>query len=134
MMKEQQALTSFAAISQETRLRIVRLLVVAGADGLAAGAIAEKLGSVGAAAPRISFHLNQLEQAGLIQSRRNGRFIVYSAVFSMLSDLVAFLMHDCCHGHCQYCDKAISLFALCEGRSTKDVDVVVTDAAGTEVL
>ena len=69
-MKEQQALDSFAAISQETRLRIVRLLVVAGADGLAAGTIAEKLG--GAASSRISFHLSQLENAGLIESRRNG--------------------------------------------------------------
>lgn len=111
MMKEEQALTSFGAISQETRLRIVRLLVVAGADGLSAGVIAEKL-----AAPRISFHLSQLEHAGLIESRRNGRFIVYSAVFPALSDLVAFLMHDCCQGHCQYCDRAISLFAKCEGR------------------
>lgn len=114
MIKEAQALSGFAAISQETRLRIVRLLVVAGAEGLPAGAIAEKLG--GAASPRISFHLAQLEQAGLIQSRRNGRFIVYSATFSALSDLVTFLMHDCCQGHCKYCDRAIALFAKCEGR------------------
>ncbi|WP_246881361.1 metalloregulator ArsR/SmtB family transcription factor [Acidovorax sp. JG5] len=114
MMKEEQALTSFAAISQETRLRIVRLLVVAGAEGLSAGAIAEKLG--GSVVPRISFHLSQLDHAGLIESRRNGRFIVYSAIFPALSDLVAFLMHDCCQGHCQYCDRAISLFAKCEGR------------------
>ena len=113
-MEEQQALDSFAAISQETRLRIVRLLVVAGADGLAAGAIAEKLG--GAASSRISFHLSQLENAGLIESRRNGRSIIYSVIFSTLSDLVAFLMHDCCPGHCKYCDRAIALFAKCEGR------------------
>lgn len=115
MMKEAQALSGFAAISQETRLRIVRLLVVAGADGLTAGVIAEKLGG-DAAAPRISFHLSQLERAGLIQSRRNGRYIVYSAIFSALSDMVAFLMHDCCQGHCQFCDRAILLFAKCEGR------------------
>jgi len=87
MMNEQQALDSFAAISQETRLRIVRLLVVAGANGLAAGAIAEQLG--GATAPRISFHLSQLEHAGLIESRRDGRSIIYSVIFSTLSDLVA---------------------------------------------
>lgn len=117
MMKEQQAITSFAAISQETRLRIIRMLIVAGADGMAAGAIAEQLG--GLAASRISFHLSHLEQARLIESRRNGRSIIYSVVFSMLSDLVAFLMHDCCQGHCKYCDKAIALFAKCEGRPSE---------------
>ena len=113
-MKEDQALAGFAAISQQTRLRIVRMLVVAGEQGLSAGKIAEELG--GASPPRISFHLGHLEQAGLIQSRREGRFIVYSATWSALSDLVAFLMHDCCQGHCKFCDKAISLFAQCEGR------------------
>lgn len=116
-MKEQHALASFAAISQETRLRIIRLLVVAGADGLAAGAIAEKLG--GAMGSRISFHLSQLEHAGLIEGRRDGRSIIYSVIFSTLSDLVAFLMHDCCEGHCKYCDRAIALFAKCEGRPSE---------------
>ncbi|MGQ3169601.1 MAG: ArsR/SmtB family transcription factor [Methylophilus sp.] len=116
VMNEKQALSSFAAISQETRLKIVRLLVVAGADGLSAGEIAEKLGS--AAPSRISFHLSHLEKAGLVISRRDGRSIIYSAIFTALSDLVAFLMHDCCEGHCKYCDDAIALFAKCEGRPT----------------
>lgn len=116
-MNERFALSAFAAISQETRLRIVRLLVVAGAEGMAAGAIAEALG--GAAPSRVSFHLSQLEHAGLVQSRREGRSIVYSAIFPALSDLVAFLMHDCCQGHCAYCDRAIALFAKCEGRPTR---------------
>lgn len=114
MMQEQQAVEGFGAISQETRLRIVRMLVVAGADGMAAGAIGEQLG--GAASSRVSFHLGHLEKAGLVQSRREGRSIIYSAKFSVLSDLVAFLMHDCCQGHCKYCDRAIALFAKCEGR------------------
>lgn len=118
MMQEKQALTSFAAISQETRLRIIRMLVVAGADGMAAGAIGDKLG--GAASSRVSFHLTHLENAGLIESRRDGRSIIYSVVWSTLSDLVAFLMHDCCQGHCKYCDRAITLFAKCEGRPTRD--------------
>lgn len=69
-MDEKQALAGFAAISQETRLRIIRLLVVAGADGMAAGAITEELGE--AAASRVSFHLSHLEHAGLITSRREG--------------------------------------------------------------
>lgn len=115
MMDEKQALTAFAAIAQETRLRIVRMLVVAGADGMAAGAIARALD--GASGPRVSFHLKELEHAGLVESRRDGKSIIYSAIFPALSDLVAFLMHDCCQGHCAYCDRAIALFAKCTGRA-----------------
>ena len=77
---EKQALDGFGAIAQETRLRIVRLLVTAGADGMAAGAITEAI--AGASAPRISFHLSHLENAGLVVSRREGRSIIYSAVFT----------------------------------------------------
>ncbi len=117
MMKEQQALDGFGAIAQETRLRIVRMLVVAGADGMPAGAIAEQLDD--AASSRVSFHLSHLERAGLITGRREGRLIIYSALFPALSDLVAFLMHDCCQGHCKYCDRAIALFAKCEGRPSE---------------
>lgn len=116
-MDENQALAAFAAISNPTRLRIVRLLVVAGAGGRSAGAIAETLD--GAAASRISFHLSQLERAGLVVSRREGRSIIYSAIFPTLSDLVAFLMKDCCEGHCEVCDQAIALFAHCTGRPTR---------------
>ena len=116
-MDENQALAAFAAISNATRLRMVRLLVVAGAGGRSAGAIAEALD--GAAASRISFHLNQLERAGLVVSRREGRSIIYSAIFPTLSDLVAFLMKDCCEGHCEVCDQAIALFAHCTGRPTR---------------
>lgn len=114
MMDEKNALSGFAAIAQETRLRIIRLLVTAGANGMAAGAITEALAT--ASAPRVSFHLNHLEHAGLIESRRDGRSIIYSAVFPALSDLVAFLMKDCCSGHCEVCDRAIALFAKCTGR------------------
>ena len=118
-MEENQALDAFAAISNQTRLRIVRMLVVTGADGRSAGAIAEALD--GASASRISFHLHQLTKAGLIESRREGRSIIYRAIFSALSDLVAFLMHDCCEGHCAVCDRAIALFAKCTGRPTKSL-------------
>ncbi len=119
-MNEKQALDAFASISQETRLRIIRLLVVAGADGMAAGAITEALG--GATASRISFHLSHLEHAGLIASRREGRSIIYSAIFPALSDLVAFLMRDCCQGQCKVCDQAIELFSKCRGRPTPAFD------------
>ena len=116
-MDEKQALDGFAAIAQETRFRIIRLLVTAGADGLAAGAITEAI--QGASAPRISFHLNHLEQVGLVESRREGRSIIYSAIFPALSGLVAFLMRDCCAGHCEVCDRAIAMFAKCTGQPQK---------------
>ncbi len=119
-MDEKNALSGFAAIAQETRLKIIRLLVTAGADGMAAGAITEALAT--ASAPRVSFHLTHLEHAGLIESRRDGRSIIYSAVFPALSDLVAFLMKDCCSGHCEVCDGAIALFAKCTGRPQKTAE------------
>lgn len=81
---------------------------------MAAGAITEALGN--ASSPRVSFHLTHLEHAGLVERRREGRSIIYSALFPALSSLVAFLMKDCCAGHCEVCDKAISLFAKCTGR------------------
>lgn len=95
-MDERQALSSFAALSQETRLGIVRALVVAGPDGLAAGMIAERMG---VSATNVSFHLKELERSGLISQRRESRSIIYSASYDALADLVKFLMEDCCAGH-----------------------------------
>lgn len=105
-MNEPEALAAFAALSQDTRLRVVRLLVQAGPDGMAAGAIGEALG--GASTSRLSFHLTHLEHAGLIQSRREGRFIIYSAVYRALAGLVGFLMKDCCQGHPEICAPAVA--------------------------
>ena len=95
-MDKRQALSSFAALSQETRLSIVRALVVAGPEGLAAGVIAERMG---VSATNVSFHLKELERSGLISQRRESRSIIYSASYDALSDLVKFLMEDCCAGH-----------------------------------
>ena len=67
---------------------------------------------------RVSFHLKELEHAGIIASRRKGKSIIYSACWASLADLVAFLMHDCCQGHCRYCDQAIELFSKCTGMPT----------------
>lgn len=95
-MDENQALGAFAVISNATRLRIVHLLVVAGADGRSAGAIGDALG--GPPPSRLSFHLSQLEQAVLVVSRREGRSILYGAILAALFDLVTYLMHDCREG------------------------------------
>jgi len=103
-MNETQALQALGALSQETRLQIVRLLVKAGPDGMPAGAIGE---AVAASSSRVSFHLGHLEHAGLIQSRRNARSIIYSVTFNALSGLVRFLMDDCCQGRPEICQPII---------------------------
>jgi DNA-binding transcriptional ArsR family regulator len=95
-LDEMQALDAFAALSQPTRLKMLRALVVAGPDGMAAGAVAE---AVGASPSSASFHLSHLERAGLVASRREARSIVYAVSFDAVAGLVAFLMHDCCRGH-----------------------------------
>ncbi|MEP9349988.1 metalloregulator ArsR/SmtB family transcription factor [Xanthobacter sp. KR7-225] len=110
-MDEKQALDAFAALSQETRLRIVRLLVTAGPDGLPAGAIGAAMD--GASSSRMSFHLAQLEQAGLVTSRRAGRSIIYCAAIPGLARLVGFLMSDCCQGHPEVCDPAVAALSAC---------------------
>ncbi|TCL62692.1 metalloregulator ArsR/SmtB family transcription factor [Rhizobium sp. BK251] len=116
-MEERQALMSFAALSQETRLAVVRTLVVAGPDGMAAGAIAEKMG---VSPSNISFHLKELERAGLIAQRRESRSIVYSADYEALSGLVTFLMHECCAGHPRVLGQAEAEAACCSGETREE--------------
>ena len=77
-MDERQALSAFGALSQETRLRILRMLVVAGPDGMAAGMIAEQ---AEVSPSNVSFHLKELEHAGLVTARRDARSIIYSAEY-----------------------------------------------------
>ena len=110
-MDEAQALRAFAALSQETRLRIIRLLVAVGPDGLPAGAIGEAMD--GASSSRTSFHLSHLEHAGLVMSRREGRSIIYSVSYPALSGLIAFLMRDCCQGHPEVCAPAVAVLSAC---------------------
>ena len=109
-MKERQALMSFAALSQETRLHIVRMLVVAGPNGMAAGAVAEK---ADVSPSNVSFHLKELERAGLISQQRESRSIVYTASYEALADLVRFLMEDCCAGNPEICAPAREVAACC---------------------
>src|SRR4051794_10439757 len=104
-MDERQALSAFAALSQETRLRIVRFLVKAGPDGMAAGEIADEMG---VSASNVSFHLKDLEHAGMIAARREARSIIYTAEFPMLTELIQFLMKDCCAGHPEICTPALT--------------------------
>lgn len=104
-MEQAQALDAFAALSQQTRLQMVRILVVAGDRGLAAGVVAEATGTSTSSA---SFHLSHLERAGLVASRRQARSIIYTANFAGLSGLVDFLMRDCCQDDPRVCRPAAS--------------------------
>ena len=95
-MENKIAVTLFASLAQETRLALFRLLVQTGPTGLAAGDIAE---AMRLPASTLSFHLKELAQAGLIQSRQSGRFIYYSADFDRMNALLAFLTENCCGGN-----------------------------------
>jgi DNA-binding transcriptional ArsR family regulator len=99
-MKTKQAVIALAALAQESRIRVFRLLVPAGEDGLAAGEIAERL-EIPAAT--LTFHLKELAHAGLIESRRQGRSICYSLCIDAMRDLLTFLTRDCCQGHPELC-------------------------------
>jgi len=99
-MEKIDAVSALAALSHETRLDIYRLLVEAGPDGLAAGAIGERLGLAG---PTLSFHLNHLKHAGLADCVRNGRSLIYSADYGSMSGLVSYLTENCCQGDPSAC-------------------------------
>jgi ArsR family transcriptional regulator len=87
------AIAALAALAQETRLDLFRLLVTAGPEGLPAGVIAERLG---VAPSSLSFHLQQLAHAGLINQRRLGRQLIYSAEYGAMNALLAYLTENCC--------------------------------------
>ena len=116
-MDEREALIAFGALSQETRLRILRLLVVAGPGGVAAGAIAEQ---VAVSPSNVSFHLKELERAGLVSARRDSRSMFYSAEFDALTGLIRFLMDDCCSGRPEICAPAVAA-ACCAPPSAERV-------------
>ena len=100
-MEKNSAIVALAALAQESRLDAFRLLVQAGAGGLPAGQIGERLG--GMPSPTLSFHLNQLRQAGLVTFRREGRSLIYAAEYAAMNDLLAYLTENCCRGDAAGC-------------------------------
>jgi DNA-binding transcriptional ArsR family regulator len=89
--------SQLAALAQETRLSLFRLLVEAGPAGLTPGVLAERLD---VAAPTLSFHLKELTRASLIRPAQQGRFIVYTADFDAMNALIAYLTENCCRMRC----------------------------------
>ena len=95
-MEQRQVLAALAALAHETRLDLIRLLMPAGDAGMPAGQIAQALGL---AAPRLSFHLSALEQAGLLRSRKVARNVIYSVDVSGIGRTISYLLNDCCQDH-----------------------------------
>lgn len=94
-MNESDVVKALGALAQETRLKLFRLLVVAGRAGLTPGHIAQTLAVAPAA---LSFHLKELSHAGLVNTEREGRHIVYRAEFEAMNQLLVFLSAECCQG------------------------------------
>jgi len=94
-MESKEAVQSLAALAQETRLSIYRILVQQGPSGLAAGVLAERLGVPNAT---LSFHLKELSHAGLITSRQDGRFVYYVPNYERMNTLLGYLTENCCQG------------------------------------
>ena len=111
-MDQSKVLAALSALAHETRLDLIRLLVPLGDAGMPAGQIAQALGL---AAPRLSFHLAALEQAGLLSARRVARNVIYSVDPNGLGGTISYLLNDCC---CE--DPAI--LAACTRRSASGND------------
>src|ERR1700694_1436093 len=99
-MKKHDAVAALAALAQDSRLDVFRLLVQAGPDGLAAGSIASALD---VAPNTLTFHLDRLREAGLVAVRRDGRSMIYAAQFDTMNALLGFLTENCCQGRAERC-------------------------------
>jgi arsenate reductase len=106
-METKDAAAGFSALSQETRLQLMRVLASRGASGMPAGELAAELR---VSPSSLSYHLAALEQAGLIQSTRQGRFIIYAVRFAGLRALFSFLTETCCNGRPELCGDLARLF------------------------
>lgn len=116
-MDNEAAIRVLAALAQGTRLDVFRLLVQHEPEGLPAGEIARRL-----AVPHntMSAHLGLLNRAGLIQSARQSRSIIYRADLAAIRGLVAFLLEDCCRGRPEACVPSVADLVCCLPGETAD--------------
>ncbi len=108
-MKKELALDALAALGQETRLDVFRLLVKAGQEGMPAGAISDALD---VRPNTLSTHLGVLSRSGLVHAERDGRSILYRADLAAMGDLVTYLLQDCCGGQPELCAPVLSCLTL----------------------
>src|SRR5689334_11531804 len=99
-MKKSDAVSALAALAQDNRLDVFRLLVEAGREGMPAG---EAASALGLAPNTLTFHFDRLRVAGLVTVRREGRSMIYAARFEAMNALIAFLTENCCAGAAQKC-------------------------------
>ena len=102
-MEQSDVVAALAALAQDNRLDVYRLLVQAGAEGLPAGRVAEDL----KIAPNtLTFHFDRLRQAGLVTARREGRSIIYAARYDTMNSLISYLTENCCGDATEQCAPA----------------------------
>ena len=99
-MEKTDAVTALAALAQDNRLDVFRLLVQAGPEGMPAGAVAEALDL---APNTLTFHFDRLRGAGLVTVRREGRSMIYAARYETMNDLLGYLSKNCCGGDAEKC-------------------------------
>ncbi len=112
-MDDRSAIHALAALANEHRLRIFRTLVRTGPSGLRAGELADRL-DIGAT--NLSFHLKELDRAGLLTATRQGRNILYAVRIDGVRELLSFLTEDCCQGRPELCGETFAPARLCETR------------------
>lgn len=105
MSEYKSVVTRLSALAQETRLRVFRLLIEAGATGIPATEIAERLD---VRRNLMSTHLNILASAGLTTTRREGRRIYHAVDLAAARELIGFLVQDCCNGHPEICEELVA--------------------------
>ena len=111
IVSDETLMNAFAALAQPTRLKVFRLLIRQGPEGLPAGEIARRLG---VAQNTLSAHLSVLARGRLVRSRRKGRHVIYAADLEGVRRLILFLTRDCCHGRPEKCEALLdSLLSAC---------------------
>ena len=117
-MKKHHALAALAALAQDNRLDVFRLLVEAGRDGMPAGAVADALKL---APNNLTFHFDRLREAGLVTVRRDGRSMIYVARYDTMNALLGYLTENCCRGHADQCGPAASARSATKARQKEPV-------------
>jgi ArsR family transcriptional regulator, arsenate/arsenite/antimonite-responsive transcriptional repressor len=117
-MRKRDALAALAALAQENRLDVFRLLVEVGPEGMPAGRVA---GALKLAPNTLTFHFDRLREAGLVTVRRDGRSMIYAARFDRMNGLIGYLTENCCQGRPEQCAVTECETAVTTPRETERV-------------